>query len=206
MLAASELGFSDSLVGGDPATVLGLWISMNVCQGVWSLLFAPERLALSALALGGIAASLVSLGFVTTSGSSFLGYFTVCAPVWLHAGWTTAAALVNISLTLTRASPPVQLAAAFATCYAAVAAAQAVLASQPGAGAVPYGLALAWALAAIHRKLVNPVAQETANNPAIAEVGEAARTALEMTAAWCCNGILVSIFCVLTYYGADYRR
>ena len=208
VLAAVELGLSDSLIGGDPTTVLRLWISMNVCQGLWSVLFATGRLALSSLALSGIAASLVSLGFATTSGSSVIGYLAVCAPVWLHAGWTTAAALVNVSLTLVgrRESPPVQLAAAFATCYGALAAALAVLLSQPGMGALPFGAALAWALAAIHRKLTNPVAQETANNPAIAEVGEAARTALEITAAWCCNAILVSIFCLLTYYGADFRR
>ena len=35
-----------------------------------------------------------------TAGSSWLGYLTVCCPVWLHAGWTTAAALVNVNLAL----------------------------------------------------------------------------------------------------------
>ena len=208
VLSLFELGFISKPVGGSPRSILGYWVAMNIFQSVWSLLFARGQLLLSAFALGGIAASLVALGFEATDGSSWLGFLAVCCPVWLHAGRTTAAALVNVNLTLVgrSASAPMQLAAAFATCHGALAAALVVTASA-GAGALPYGAALAWALAAIHHKLVNPDAKAIANNPAISEIGEPARVALEITASFCSSAVLVTIFCVLVWtcaftYGA----
>jgi len=195
VLALSELGLISNPVGGSPRNVLWCWVLMNASQAAWSILFARGRLLASSFALGGIAASLIALGFEATAGSSWLGYLAVCCPVWLHAGWTTAAALVNVNLTLVgrSASAPVQLAAAFATCH--------------GSGSLPYSAAVAWALAAIHHKLANPEAKSTANNPAIAEVGEPARVALELTATCGSSILLLTIFCVLVWscaftYGA----
>lgn len=134
MLALSELDLISNPVGGSPRNVLWCWVLMNASQAAWSMLFARGRLLASSFALGGIAASLIALGFEATAGSSWLGYLAVCCPVWLHAGWTTAAALVNVNLTLVgrSASAPVQLAAAFATCHGALAAALVVLASAGG--------------------------------------------------------------------------
>uniref|UniRef100_A0A7S0NG19 Uncharacterized protein n=1 Tax=Phaeocystis antarctica TaxID=33657 RepID=A0A7S0NG19_9EUKA len=203
VLALSELDLISSPVGGRPETILWCWVLMNACQATWSILFARGQLLLSAFALGGIAASLVALGFEATVGSSWLGYLTVCCPVWLHAGWTTAAALVNVNLALVgrSASAPTQLAAAFATCHGAFAAALVVI-SSAGPGSLPYSAAVAWALAAIHHKLSNPDATSTANNPTIAEVGEPARVALEHTASLCSTAVLFTIFCVLVWTGA----
>jgi hypothetical protein len=184
---------------GRPDRILTLWLLMNGFQASWSQLFAKERLVLSSLALSGIAASLLGLGFEMSGVHGPLGYFTVCFSIWLHAGWTTAAALVNWNLVLVgrAASAPAQLAAAFATSHAALAAALAVLASA-GCVALPYGAALAWALAAIRHKILNPDAKETANNPAIAEVGEPARAALEMSTGLSSSALIATMFVVLT--------
>jgi hypothetical protein len=203
VLALSELDVISNAVGGSPETILWYWVLMNAFQATWSILFARGQLLLSAFALALIAASLVDLGFEATAGSSWLGYLTVCCAVWLHAGWTTAAALVNVNLALVgrSASAPTQLAAAFATCHGALTAALVVL-SSAGPGSLPYSAAIVWALAAIHHKLANPDATSTANNPAIAEVGEPARVALEYTASFCSSAVLCTIFCVLVWTGA----
>lgn len=203
VLAAAEVDIVPFDLGGDRSRILGLWVTMNVCQALWSVLFANEKLILSSVALGGIAASLIALGCEATPGSGWLGYLAVCAPVWLHAGWTTAAALVNVNLTLVghAASAPVQLAAAFATVYAAVAAGLVTLGSV-GAGALPHVAALSWALAAVRHKLLHPDALEVANNVAIGEVGQPARTALEMSAGVSSSLLIAVIFTVLVWVNA----
>ena len=112
---------------------------------------------------------------------------------------------MNLTLVGRGAPAPEQVASAFATCFAALAAALCGLYGG-GAGATPYAAALAWALAAVRHKLLHPVAIETANNPAIAEAGEVARTALEMTAGLCSSFIIITIFCVQLYVGTIYMR
>ena len=86
VLALSELDVLSNPVGGSPETVLRCWVLMNASQATWSILFARGQLLLSAVALGGIAGSLVALGFEATAASSWFGYLAVCCPVWLHAG------------------------------------------------------------------------------------------------------------------------
>ena len=86
VLALSELDVLSNPVGGSPETVLRCWVLMNASQATWSILFARGQLLPSAVALGGIAGSLVALGFEATAASSWFGYLAVCCPVWLHAG------------------------------------------------------------------------------------------------------------------------
>merc|ERR1719247_1762893 len=119
-----------------------LWLAANAWQAVWALLFATEHLLLSAFALAGIAASLVGLAASLHEGGA--AYWLLTAPVWVHAGWTTAATLVNANLVLvaTKAALSAQLAAAFAT----VGLGLAVSFFARSTGPLPYALALVWAL------------------------------------------------------------
>ena len=167
-----------------------LWIAANVFQALWAPLFAMERLTLSALSLSGIAVCLVCLGLSLREATG-VPVALLSAPVWLHAGWTTAASLVNLNLVLAAAgsSAPLQLSAAFASVHVALAIGVAVLYASWTSEALgstlgstlaplPYALALGWALWAVRAELRTPDLIKGAS--AYHEIGEAGRAALEM--------------------------
>lgn len=167
-----------------------LWLTANACQGLWALAFSADLLAPSAVALGGIAASLMALGSAL-AGATGLAYALVAAPLWLHAGWVTAATIVNFNLVLVpRASAAVQYAAATASSYAALAAGTTAL-CVAGTPALPASLALAWALHGIRSNLRGaPKSRGIVHGPAFAEVGGPARHALEITIGACIGALL----------------
>jgi len=167
-----------------------LWVAANAFQGTWALLFATERIPLATISLGCIAISLVSLGFALRSSSGF-EYGLVTAPIWLHAGWASAAAIVNINMCLGLfASTATQLAAANASAFAACAIGLGVVystafdASSPSPlVAAPLVAALCWALLAIRGELRQPVLIVNSDN--YKEIGEVARTALQLMVGGC---------------------
>jgi len=178
----AALGWLVVTGGSLDGMTLKLWVAANMFQTVWAPLFATEHLALSAVALAGIAVSLVSLGFTMTG----LPYF---APVvWLHGGWTVAASLVNLNLCLNQRSAAVQLAAAHASAALAVALGLGLVvaaADAPTPALAPLALAAAitWALHAIKSELAAPNLIRTSK--AYAEVGEVARRGLEIFVRGC---------------------
>lgn len=164
-----------------------LWVAANVFQGMWALLFANERISLATICLAGIAISLVMLGFaLRTSGG--LEYGLVVAPFWLHAGWATAAAIVNINMWLGLfAGNATQLAAANASAFVACALGLGIVystavdaSSSSPLVAAPLVAALCWALYAIRGELRDPFL--IVNNAAYKEIGEVGRTALQLAA------------------------
>jgi len=167
-----------------------LWVAANAFQGMWALLFATERISLATISLAGIAISLVSLGFTLRS-SSGLEYGLVAAPLWLHAGWASAAAIVNVNMWLGLfASTATQLAAANASAFIACAIGLGVIystavdtSSSSPLVAAPLVAALCWALLAIRGELREPFL--IANNLAYKEIGEVARTALQLVVVGC---------------------
>ena len=164
---------------------LKLWLAANFFQSLWAPLFATERIALSALALSGIAISLILLAW-SMRGASGSEYWLLVAPVWLHAGWTTAASLVNVNLVVSASttSPSTQLACAFASGFLALFVGMAVsfFATAPPS-ALPYSpwplaAALCWAVAAVRSELLHP--RFVKNLKAYAEIGQYGREALEL--------------------------
>jgi len=162
-----------------------LWVTANIFQGLWAVLFAKERLGFSAVALFGIAVSLILLGN-SLRGATGLDWWMLAAPVWLHAGWTSAASIVNMNLVLAAhgTSAAAQLAAAFASGFAALTVGLLVVASVAAAPetapweALPYAAALCWALHAIRSELIRP--DLIKESSAYAEVGETGRVALQV--------------------------
>ena len=155
-----------------------LWCAANIAQALWAPLFALERLGLSAIALSCIAISLILLGS-SLRGATGFDYWLLAAPVWLHAGWTSAASIVNLNLVLAAhgTSAAAQLAAAFASSFAAFYIGLAVVASGHVA-AWPFASALLWALYAIRSELLNP--DLIKGSAAYAAIGETGRAALQM--------------------------
>mmetsp|Transcript_11237 Transcript_11237/g.15682 ORF Transcript_11237/g.15682 Transcript_11237/m.15682 type:complete len:184 (-) Transcript_11237:165-716(-) len=102
------------------------WISANVCQSLWSFTFAQEAMVPSATLLSGIAVSLYGCIGLAEKQSFWL----VRAPISLHAGWVTVAALLNWNLTLVKfhASSNTQVLAAYSTLFAATTSALGMLA------------------------------------------------------------------------------
>ena len=167
-----------------------LWLAANFFQGVWALLFATERLTLAAAALAGIAFSLTSLAFSMRAASG-LEYALVAAPFWLHAGWTTAASIVNINLVIGLfAGTATQLAAAHASSFLACAVGLGVVLTTSGDAATaspliaaPMVAALCWALAAIRAELISPFL--ITSSVAYGEIGEVGREALQLVVGGC---------------------
>jgi len=168
-----------------------LWIMANMFQSLWAVLFATERLFLSAFALLGIAASLVALG-VCLRGATGPDYWLLAAPIWVHAGWTTAAAIVNVNLVLAAAdwTAAAQLAAAFTSSFLAlvvglvVTFAVSLSVDAPSAYAsLPLVAALCWALKAIASELSAPDLIKEAT--AYAQIGEVGRLALQYAVSGC---------------------
>lgn len=182
-----------------------LWLSANFFQGVWALLFATERLTLAAVALAGIAVSLTWLAFSMRAVGG-LEYWLVAAPCWLHAGWTTAASIVNINLALgLTANIVTQLAAAHASAFVACLVGLIVMfvtsndASLSPLVAAPMAAALCWALAAIGAELKTPVL--ITSSPAYTEIGELARSALQIIVEGCAIVLVtVSLMIVLARF------
>lgn len=129
-----------------------LWTLANLFQAAWAPLFATEKLLPASIALTGIAASLIALGS-RLDGISGVDYVLVSVPVWIHAGWTLAASLVNWNLTIQQhlngtARSSLLLAAGFATIFLGMAGGV-VLLLTVGASALPACVSLVWALLGI---------------------------------------------------------
>ncbi|KAL1521815.1 hypothetical protein AB1Y20_021466 [Prymnesium parvum] len=161
-----------------------LWVWANAFQAAWALLFATERLAMAALALAGIAVSLTWLSLsLCTVGA--LEYALLAGPIWLHAGWTCAASIVNFNLVVGLAADySAQLAAAHASAFVAAAVGvgtflgAALSTTCSPLVAAPMIAALCWALAAIRAELKSPVL--IADSKVYAEIGELGRNALQL--------------------------
>jgi len=185
MVAVAYLAFARSAAFWQGSAPTMLWVAANVFQGAWALCFATERLSLAAVMLAAIAASLVGLAFALRSAGG-LDYWLVAAPVWLHAGWTTAASIVNLNLVVGLiADTSTQLAAAHASAFLACAAGVSVVVATAGDAsssspfvAAPLVAALCWALAAIRAELAAPTL--ITSSAAYAEIGEVGRAALQL--------------------------
>eukprot|EP00472_Partenskyella_glossopodia_P001844 CAMPEP_0197514788 /NCGR_PEP_ID=MMETSP1318-20131121/124_1 /TAXON_ID=552666 /ORGANISM="Partenskyella glossopodia, Strain RCC365" /LENGTH=243 /DNA_ID=CAMNT_0043062983 /DNA_START=82 /DNA_END=813 /DNA_ORIENTATION=+ len=120
------------------------WAAANVCQGLWSLTFAQEWMWTSSALLSGIAASMISC-VIHSAGNSFV---YVRAPLALHAGWVSVAALLNINLTLVkhRFSKGTQVLAAYGTLVTATAAGVSALLLKRD---MMYATSISWALMAV---------------------------------------------------------
>lgn len=76
------------------------WCAANVAQSLWCCAFRPwaqDKLWLSALLLGAIAACLFPAQVQVKNVQSSGAFWTVVLPRSLHLGWTTAATLVNVN-------------------------------------------------------------------------------------------------------------
>lgn len=165
---------------------LRLWLAANGFQALWAPLFATERLGASGVALAGIAVSLVALG-ISLRASSGAAYGLLVAPIWVHAGWTTAAAIVNLNLFTAyrlHLDAATQLALAFGSAAAAavIGLAVAFFATDPAVGAtswapLPLVVALCWALNAIRAELARPDLIKHAT--AYAQIGPIGQAALQ---------------------------
>lgn len=178
--ALAYLAFGPSM----PGWSLNWWLAANAFQALWAPLFATEHLALSAGALSGIAVSLVKLGMLMRAASG-PGYWLLAAPIWLHAGWTTAAAIVNVNLVVAArgASAAAQLASAFASVAVAAVAGLSVCRITTGTASaypiapLPLVASLCWALYAVRAEIRRPDLIKHAK--AFAEIGDVGRTALD---------------------------
>jgi len=183
---------------------LKLWLVANACQALWAPLFATEKLALSAAALSGIAISLVGLG-LSLPAATILDYFFFAAPMWLHAGWTVAASIVNINLVIgpvRGASAAVQLAAASVSAFVAVVVGLAVVTLTPTPlTPLPLAAALVWALVAIRAELAEPDLIKTSE--AYAQIGEIARHALELAVGWLAISLALASTAIAVLRWAD---
>jgi len=126
-------------------------VAANVFQLLWAVVFTRARLNVAAVLLAGIAVSLL-VAQERVRGCTTAERRLIAWPLNLHAGWVTVATLLSFNLCLVRAKISVsrELAAAFATVYAAVGAA--VLAACLR-GNVLYCAAIAWALLGIYAEL-----------------------------------------------------
>jgi len=167
-----------------PGWNLRLWIAGNMFQALWAPLFATERIFVSALALSGIAVSLIALG-MSMRAATGTGFWLLAAPIWLHAGWTTAASIVNINLVVAarNAAPEAQLALAFSSAAFAVVVGLCVYffttaaADASPIAPLPLVASICWALWAIRSEVISP--DLIKHLKAYAEIGQVGRAALE---------------------------
>ena len=128
------------------------WLGANVCQAAWALLFATDNIAARSLALTGIVGCLLTLACRLAPAVDGATYWGLLAPLWIHAGWTTAASLVNWNFLLLSASASTQLTgASFSMAMAMIAGV--TLLYRVGRSAIPLALALSWALFSIGANL-----------------------------------------------------
>lgn len=148
-----------------------LFLCANLAQTFWSISFTYEQLELSCIFLFVIVACLIG-AVEEMRGCSSTERLLVALPLSLHAGWTTVAALLNVNLVLVKrmAMAATQLAAAFATVYAACFAGTLAITLR---GNKLFVAAIAWALVAIYFEL--PA------NKAVPQLDPVARHALRMS-------------------------
>lgn len=129
------------------------FVLANAAQALWSLAFAREFLILANVLLFVI---VFALGMASEElrESTGLERALVAIPIGIHFGWTSVAALLNVNLVLVRdnLSSEVQIAAAFASLYAAI---FACLLSLTLRGRVSYVVPVAWAFVAIYFQAKN---------------------------------------------------
>lgn len=132
-----------------------------IFQAAWAIMFSRELILPSAFMLTGIAHSLTKcMRVLAVSGALGLDRLLVLLPVALHAGWVTAAALVNWNLVIVANRRPLeeQISAAFLSIHGAIAAAVAAFVmSLDNLGQVfspgPFLVAISWALVAISQEV-----------------------------------------------------
>lgn len=166
-----------------PGWRLGLWAMANAFQGLWAPIFATEHLTASALALSGIAISLVLLGTSMRDATGW-AYWLCAAPIWLHAGWVCAASLVNINLSFASngGSASAQLAlASLSSSFAFMLGLSIVWfgSAETSYAPLPLAASLCWALSAIRAELIAP--DLIARDRAYEAIGEVGRESLEMS-------------------------
>ena len=138
-------------------------IAANASQLLWAVAFCREWLRVSCVFIAGIAVALMFAAEELRGGPAAwtFGYVTS-----LHGGWVLAATLLNANLVAARdGGERVQLAAAFASAYAALAPGAVACATR---GDAAFALAIAWALVAVGAE--------------VADGEDAARGALRLTA------------------------
>jgi hypothetical protein len=135
-----------------------LWFAANAAQAAASAFFVTGRLAGSAVAVAATAAALLRLGASLTPLDPLPSLF-LSFPVWMHAGWATAATALHISVSLSniRCAPRAPLATAFAGVFCACGVALATL-CLVGTPCLPMLAVLAWALAGIAEANATPIA------------------------------------------------
>jgi hypothetical protein len=126
-----------------------LWFAANAAQAAASALFVAGRLAGSAVAVAACAAALIGLGASLTPLDP-LSSLLLSLPVWLHAGWATAATVVHAGMAVSsshcgRAAP---LATAFAGIFGACGVALATL-CLVGTSSLPMVAVVAWVISGI---------------------------------------------------------
>eukprot|EP00965_Chrysotila_dentata_P239678 6203245-Pleurochrysis_carterae.AAC.6 len=152
----------------DWASVQYYWFAANLLQAAWAILYSTACIRSSGVALTSIAVFLCLLGYMIRDASG-LDYALLAFPIWLHAGWVSCAALVNINQTLCSCSAALQLAAASTSAFLAFGVTVDAL-YFAGAGALPMSLAVVWALFAIRYELLFPAMVQ--HSKAYAEIGE----------------------------------
>jgi hypothetical protein len=138
----------DALTVALPA-ITAPFVAANLVQSLWCASFRPSYMSInstwrkyvSVAMLGGTA---YSLSLVHTAAAASSWYFL---PLTLHYGWTTAATLVNLngSLAMSDCSDRILIAVGHASALLATTLGVAVTLLQHSP---PYGLTIAWALAA----------------------------------------------------------
>jgi len=143
-------------------TLLKYWLAANALQGLWSFTFAAELIIPSAMILAGVAGSLA--GCIGCAGDQ--SFWLVRAPISLHAGWVTVAALLNMNLILvgSDANLTVQTVSAVGTIIAATSSGLWMLLAKRD---IPFAFSIAWALlgvsvAQLNQKLI-PISYSTKN-------------------------------------------
>lgn len=134
------------------------WLVGNALQAAWAIAFAREQTSLAAVLLTGIAIAMVQCERALVGGEPLEQPTAplVTWPIGLHAGWVCAAAVVswNVAAVARKAPFSAQISLAFASLYAALALALALLCTSLGARFPPTAaLAISWALYAIGQEV-----------------------------------------------------
>uniref|UniRef100_A0A7S3NPM8 Uncharacterized protein n=1 Tax=Aureoumbra lagunensis TaxID=44058 RepID=A0A7S3NPM8_9STRA len=132
--------------------IAGIWFVMaNIFQLLWALVFSRELLKVSSIFITAIAFCLC-ICLENLDNPHTIERYLIVLPISLHAGWVTAASLVNINLTFVQmnASSEIQLTVAFASVYLGLGAAFIFAAFRHNA---IFALSLAWAFFAIYKEL-----------------------------------------------------
>ena len=160
--------FSDALAGVLPQ-VAPAFIAVNIMQSLWCASFRPSynkgwKKYVSVGWLAGTAFSLLQINaFAVSAETASLGWFFL--PLSLHAGWTTAATLVNLNGSVAMNENIGE------RTIIAVGHSSAISAAALGVGitimqATPaYGLTVAWALAAVADGMSKRMASLPADGP-----------------------------------------